>query len=229
MKPGNPPRLPNWMLRHLMPGEYNEAFAGDLYEEFRAGRSGGWFWRQVLAGIAVAYGRKLRANGCVLLFAGLWALLAPACVPLPPLTHLRDFDNTFWRLDASWNLTYPWSNICNLALTFLPMIAFVWAGVLIYLALESLASGRFGLRRLRRGILRSASVFMPLWMAAWTMPMAFPELRMRALPAAAHPPSALFLLSKPVSIVVLTPFFITLLWAIWDASGARSTRKLPLR
>lgn len=229
MKQSHPPRLATWMLRHMLPGEHHDALVGDLLEEFRAGRSAGWFRRQVLAGIAVAYGRKLRANGSALLFAGFWALLAPACIPLPPLTHFRDFDNAFWKLDSTWNLTYPWSNICNLALTFIPMLAFVWAGLLLYLLLESFATGRFSFRRFRRGIVRSASVFMPLWMAGWLLPLIFPDLRVHVPGAMTQHPDALFLLARPVSVVILTPFFLTLLWAIWDASHVQGTRKWPLR
>ncbi len=43
-----PPPLATWMLEHLTFGCRKEELAGDLCEEFRSGRSEGWYWRQVL-------------------------------------------------------------------------------------------------------------------------------------------------------------------------------------
>lgn len=237
MRQANPPKAATWMLRHLVPGERNDALAGDLLEEFRSGRGAVWYWRQVLACIAVSNRRIVAANRSALFFAGLWALLAPACVPMPPLTHFRGLDHAFWNLDAIWKLAWPWSAIANLGLTFLPMILFVWAGMLLYLALEGLGTRRFSFRRFQRGIMRSVSVFIPLWVAAWSLPLIFSgvlaahfssEMRtVRSSPSAAHNPFALFVVTKTGFCIVCAPFFVTLLWAMWDASRVRSARKQP--
>jgi len=209
------------MLRHLVPGEPNDALAGDLLEEFRAGRSAAWYWRQVLASITIAYSHNIYANGSALLFAAFWALLAPACIPLPPLTHFPLFEREFWKLDAIWNLPYPWSNICNLALTFLLMIVFVWIGLQFYLALESITTRRFSIRRLRRGIVRSAAVFAPIYIAFMSLTLIIPAFGLRLSRAAHHHPFGPFLLAESFGV----PFFITFAWAVWDASLINGARK----
>lgn len=49
MKTGksHPPRLGVWLLERLSSPVTNNALTGDLIEEFHAGRSRKWFWRQV--------------------------------------------------------------------------------------------------------------------------------------------------------------------------------------
>jgi hypothetical protein len=47
-----PPRLAEWLLTRA-PGPLTDALAGDLAEEFTRGRSRVWYWRQVLAAVAV--------------------------------------------------------------------------------------------------------------------------------------------------------------------------------
>lgn len=210
MRAVNPPRIATWALHHLA-GEGNDALAGDLLEEFRSGRSAEWYWRQVLACIAISNKRVVLANISALLFAGLWALLAPAWLPITRMGEFPRLDHTF--LSLAW----PWSTLCVLMLTFFLLISFVWAGLLLFLLLESLTSSRFNFRHLRRGIMRSAAVFTPLWMATWTLLLIFPGFGIR-IPRLAHDPFALFLLSKPAFCVICAPFFLTLLWAMWDTS-----------
>lgn len=56
----NPPRLALWWLRHMCPGEHNEAITGDLFEKFREGETRSWFWRQVLITFSVCALGELR-------------------------------------------------------------------------------------------------------------------------------------------------------------------------
>lgn len=47
-----PPRLATLLIRHC---SANEPLAGDLYEEYQAGRTDGWYWRQALAAVATEW------------------------------------------------------------------------------------------------------------------------------------------------------------------------------
>lgn len=223
MRSTTPPRLAVWLLEHLIPGERNDALAGDLLEEFRSGRSAAWYWRQVLSCIAITNTRVVKAHAAALLFAGLWALLGPAWFPLARL-------GTFPRLDhAILNLAWPWSAICHLGLAFFFLISFVWAGLLLYLVLESLTVGRFSFSRLRRGITRSAAVFAPLWMAAWSLRLIFPGFAISLPRSAVRDRLAMYVLTKPDFLVICAPFFATLIWAIWDVSRTKIDRIQQLR
>jgi hypothetical protein len=61
MTPRKPPALAQALLEQVDPG--NEALHGDLLEEFAAGRSRLWYWRQVLAAAGVAAIRPVRTDG----------------------------------------------------------------------------------------------------------------------------------------------------------------------
>jgi len=51
MKTVHPPRLAMWLLDRF--GRDDEGLTGDLVEELDRGRSRAWFWRQVVAAIAL--------------------------------------------------------------------------------------------------------------------------------------------------------------------------------
>jgi hypothetical protein len=78
MKPTNPPAVATWMLVHRTLGAGSEALVGDLLEEFRVGRSAGWYWRQVLAAIVIGLFQEIRAQWLIVLFAVLWTVPSPA-------------------------------------------------------------------------------------------------------------------------------------------------------
>ncbi len=62
MRRREPPLLAAWMLRHLTPGDRDEALDGDLLEVFRLGRSNAWYWRQVTSACAVSWSGNLRSR-----------------------------------------------------------------------------------------------------------------------------------------------------------------------
>ena len=56
-----PPKLAVWLLNRLGVTAHNEPLAGDLLEEFRSGRTPGWYWRQAFMAILATFGQRLRA------------------------------------------------------------------------------------------------------------------------------------------------------------------------
>ena len=61
MRSSRPPVLAVWLFQHLTRREHREALAGDLLEEYSR-RSDSWYWRQVLAAIAVDFRTSLRSR-----------------------------------------------------------------------------------------------------------------------------------------------------------------------
>jgi hypothetical protein len=59
MRAQQPPALAIWLLERLGSGTTREAVIGDLVEQFTVGRSGWWFWRQVVVAIGVGNGRDV--------------------------------------------------------------------------------------------------------------------------------------------------------------------------
>jgi hypothetical protein len=56
-----PPRLAVWLLRFLRVSVGNEPLVGDLLEEFRNGRTAGWYWRQAFMAMVTTFGQRFRA------------------------------------------------------------------------------------------------------------------------------------------------------------------------
>src|SRR5687768_10814684 len=70
-----PPPLATWLLRQFVDGARNESLIGDILEEYRAGRSSSWYWRQVLAAILQSCFKDIRAHRLVALRAVVTTLL----------------------------------------------------------------------------------------------------------------------------------------------------------
>jgi hypothetical protein len=81
MTPVRPPTLALWLLDHLCHGPAKEALAGNLLEEFSAGGTAAWHWRQILAVFALACSRPWFNHRGVLFLITLWFTLAPAWLP----------------------------------------------------------------------------------------------------------------------------------------------------
>lgn len=86
MKPAVP-RFPLWFLTTFGCGRDVDTLIGDLTEEYRAGRSTMWLWRQALSGVASTVRAEVRAQPLLM-------LQAAAVGPLVVLLVLR----------VGWNL-----------------------------------------------------------------------------------------------------------------------------
>jgi len=76
-----PPALAVWLLKRLGLTKRNEPLTGDLFEEFRNGRTAAWYWRQTFMAIATEFRQRLQFHRLDLLslFVG-WG--AETCVLL---------------------------------------------------------------------------------------------------------------------------------------------------
>jgi hypothetical protein len=154
MNPKNPPRIATWMMEHLTPSGSDDAIAGDLFEHFCAGRSTGWYWRQVVGAIAAEWSRRVWPHRAPLLFAAMWSFLAPAWVLLNTRLHWDSF-----VVGALLRIPWPWSTICSIFLASAVGLLFVWLGVLVYVVLCRIALGRLRLGRPGIAILSSIVAF----------------------------------------------------------------------
>jgi hypothetical protein len=102
MRLSRPPASATWLLERIVPGEKNEALAGDLLEEFNRRGSAAWYWRQVLGAILAGFSKELRAGslagGCEMFwtfgFATVWTCVVPTyqdfmlrCALVQPSAH----------------------------------------------------------------------------------------------------------------------------------------------
>ena len=142
-----PPALATWMLDHLRSRGSNEALSGDLLEAFRTGRSAGWYWYQVIAAIAIAWGLNVWHHRVPLVFAAVWPVFSPAWLLLPVRFSLDSLVG-----DTS-HIPWPWSFICAIVFGAVIAMLFNWLGVAVYSTFHLLAHGNLSLRSVRKGFL----------------------------------------------------------------------------
>jgi hypothetical protein len=58
-----PPLLADWLLKRFHVADVNASVIGDLLEEFQAGRSRAWYWRQTIGAIAATLWHNIRHSG----------------------------------------------------------------------------------------------------------------------------------------------------------------------
>jgi hypothetical protein len=109
MKSAQPPATATWLLEHLSSGRSNDSLKGDLLEEYRSGRSGAWYWRQVLMTIAVTFWKEISAHKLLAVRAvatggAVWylyalvmfKLLIPSGQNLPPAFRFGPYSGFAW-------------------------------------------------------------------------------------------------------------------------------------
>lgn len=143
------PALPTWLLSRFVSGNRRDALLGDLFEEYQAGRTAGWYWWETL----VALFFSIRRHAC-----GLFS-----CRGAQPILAL-----TTQALLFVWivTLSEQYRQHCATLPTLLsgPIIPFLCAGV-VSVAIAAVAwlspLRRRGIRiRARSGLVRlSVAVF----------------------------------------------------------------------
>jgi hypothetical protein len=140
-----------WALEHLIPGKVNLSLTGDLLEEMAQGRSSGWYWQQVLLALLIGYAKQVKAQWPALVFAALWSGSAPALLLVQRMNER--FEGQLWQM--SW----PWSTVCALGFSLGLALLYLWTGLLLYVAMYSLAVRRMQLPRIAWGIFLSVPLF----------------------------------------------------------------------
>jgi hypothetical protein len=216
MTPMRPPSLATWMLNHLIPGPRNEALAGDLLEEFSAGRPATWYWRQTLAVFALACSRQLLNNRGVLLFTALWSTFVPAwLLGLAALENRVHLNQRFNQFD------WPWSILSDWGLLLASNLLFIWTGIALYRLPHLWADRNLRFRVLAREILASVPILSALWATLIVFPKTFVLDNADPL---ALPVDSWMHSQRLVGLLVRLPFFLTLLCTLWGAANRSADR-----
>jgi len=163
-----PPALATWLLQHFTFGEVDEALAGDLLEELRSGRSAGWYWGQVLAAISVSWRRDAISCSSACSFAALWAILTPSwLLVVSQLEQKFHFHAHIWRMD------WPWSTILDLGALLLANLAYILAGIALFLLADLWLRRNLHTAAFLRGMRASLPVMVALSAALIILPMRF--------------------------------------------------------
>jgi hypothetical protein len=129
MKPAMTIGLATWMLEHLTFGRDNESLSGDLLEELRAGRSAGWYFRQVSMAMGIGVCEGIREYASPLVFSAGWSAVYP-------LWRFIGRSRLVHQAPDRWvALSWPYSTMLDLAAGILPAVTFVWLGLFVYLLL----------------------------------------------------------------------------------------------
>lgn len=207
-----PPRLAAWMLEHLVAGDPDEAVAGDLLEVLRAGRTDGWYWRQVLAVCGVSWTNALRARLPLLVFAFLWSLLSPAwSVFLDRVLNAR-------LLAELAQMSWPASLLSRVAVWVILNSTFLWAGMLVYLLCHSRFTHTVRNSQIGRALLLAPAILLPAYVTTFVL------MNLLAFPGFDIDRSAFAPLSEVVdlrtwAVVLRVPYFVTMVCALWRSSA----------
>ena len=150
----SPPRLATWLLQKLARSYCAESFAGDLLEEFRAGKGDAWYWRQVLTAVLLNGWRFLNTAGLTF-FAALAAGWAVYWLGGFPMYYVRMFSPHVFR-KVSW-----WLGLDTFAYHFagILMNAMIWAAIAVLFTAQGYVIGSVHHRFRKTGLLVFFYVF----------------------------------------------------------------------
>jgi hypothetical protein len=199
------------MLEHCSAPGRDDALAGDLLEEFDAGRSPGWYRRQVLNALAIGWIRALGARVMLFLFAALWSSMSPAwTVVLDRLVTRPNPAEEFWRMDASF------SGLSSFGLWLVLNVGFVWAGLLVYFFSYASFARSFNRRDVLRAFVASAPVFLLAYFGT------FVAMNLLVYPGptllrSTMTPWGEMLDLRPAALALRVPYLVTLVCVLWEA------------
>jgi hypothetical protein len=200
------------MLEHLASGERDQALAGDLEEEFRSGRTEGWYWRQVLIACLISWRRSLERRLPVLVFALLWSLPAPVWFTLLERWGNAPFFDRLWAvLGGLWIFA-------ALALWIAAHALFLWVGIVVFALGQAAFSQPVAAHRLRRSLWLAPLVFTPLHGLLFLLV----DLYWYSIPGLAAQHLSVSLLAQTGDLRVMAslirlPYSIALAAALWMA------------
>jgi hypothetical protein len=205
-----PPPIASWILEHCIPGQRDQALAGDLLEEFQGGRSHGWYWRQALAAVLVGWIKYLGNRSSLIVFAVLWSMLAPAWAAVVDRMQVRDAP---WPLEVA-----VWLGLS---------LAFVWTGMLLFACLHRQLAQAAGARKLARAFGVAAGVFLPAYVATFVLANLFLWPGLGQHLRGASPLSEIADLRLWADALRL-PYFITILGSMWSVAPLMAATPVAL-
>jgi hypothetical protein len=220
MKRQEPPAAATWLLEHLTPVDRDEALAGDLLEDFRSGRTDGWYWRQALAAFAVAWSRYFAQRRSMLLFVLLWSMMAPAWTAIVDrIERQAGLLGPIWRMDA------PFSTLSTLGLWLLLHLAFLWAGILVYFAAWAGSRETLRLSSIVRACGVASALFLPIYFGTFVL-MNLIEFPGPMVDRRTLTPLGEIADLRLWAMAVRVPYLLTMLLAMWRATRiARASRE----
>jgi hypothetical protein len=218
MKLARPPFLASWMLERFTSGTDHDPVIGDLLEEYRAGRSAGWYWWQSGTAIMNGFARRFRRHWLAFSFAVLWSVIPRS---LPGIYFLHGIGNSHF-MGSIYSLDWPYSTILSLGIFFGLDILYLWMGLVLSLLVDSLATRKLHGRGMLGGMWVGLLSYIPIWTAIAFLPI-FPGHRidMRHV-------SNMGLLLDPKMMLYRLPYLLCLLFSLWKALP-RNDRRISKR
>jgi hypothetical protein len=143
-----------WLLERVGIGRDGEGLVGDLLEEMEAGRSGTWFWREVLTALAAGTVDRFGQVGIAAVFSAVWSVGYPVWAMWGPSRYAME------AMRSAEGMVWPLSSVVGLVEAFGPVMVYVWLGPMVFLLMR---------RELVRSVPVSAVVNGMSWSFGWLL------------------------------------------------------------
>jgi hypothetical protein len=226
MRQNEPPRMATWMLLRLTPSSRNEALIGDLFEGFRDGRSAGWYWRQSLVAVAIAWLRDLRAHVALITFVLAWSVVQPGWVLI--VARSESHNNL---IGSVWRIDWPWSTILYLCLSLALNMVFIWAGALLFLLPNFIVRRQVEMRQLRNSLIPGLLVYLAAWTCIFVLHILPPMHAMHTHSIDMRTITVLGMIAHwgPGAIRTRIPTLLALAGTLWQSDAVSAPGRSVLR